>query len=241
MEQHKTILVIDDDAQLLTALVARLSVEGYSVETASDGVRGLARLGEHLPDLIILDVNMPGMGGIKFLRAITGDDGKTRVPVIVHTARTDMEEFFACISIAGFVAKSESPDILLRMVARIIGSEKLRTIVLGDDERSYAGHLEHELQKAGFAVQVAANGPEVLKMCVARPPDLVLVKMVLAGMNGDMVAATLQSLLPGRKVPVLVYDDSGMTAPHRGGAGVTKFIATDEIRIIIDAVRATLG
>jgi len=88
---------------------------------------------------------------------------------------------------------------------------------------------------------VAANGPEVLKMCVARPPDLVVVKMVLAGMNGDMVAATLQSLLPGRKVPVLVYDDSGMTAPHRGGAGVTKFIATDEIRIIIDAVRATLG
>ena len=67
----KRILLIDDDTSLLLTLSDFLIHEGYQVVTANSGEQGLKRLDEVDPDLIILDMNMPGMGGVGFLREIS--------------------------------------------------------------------------------------------------------------------------------------------------------------------------
>ena len=99
----KTILLIDDDTSLLVTLSDFLRFEGYDVTTADSGEQGLKRLKTLEPDLIILDMSMPGMGGIGFLKEISVV-GKPKHPVLVLTARANMAEFFADIDVDGRIA-----------------------------------------------------------------------------------------------------------------------------------------
>mgnify|MGYP003703503845 CR=1 FL=1 len=65
----KTILVVDDSVTMLRSLQSSLEISGFRVETAADGVEGMAKLAKGLkPDLIITDINMPNMDGIEFIR-----------------------------------------------------------------------------------------------------------------------------------------------------------------------------
>jgi DNA-binding response OmpR family regulator len=114
------VLLVDDDTSLLITLRDFLRFEGYDVVTADSGEKALGRpCGDHDPDLIILDMSMPGMGGIGFSRR-SCQGGKPRYPVLVLTARANMAEFFANVEVDGFIAKPCDPQDLLMEVTRII-------------------------------------------------------------------------------------------------------------------------
>jgi CheY-like chemotaxis protein len=80
------VLVIDDDAWVRQALADALRQEGYEVVLARDGVDGLAKLQSTRPDVILLDVMMPGMDGWHFLSARLRDPDIVEIPVILMTA-----------------------------------------------------------------------------------------------------------------------------------------------------------
>lgn len=79
------ILVVEDNADLAYGLRNNLEIEGYDVEVVDDGTRGLSRAREGGPDLIILDLMLPGMDGYRLLRALR-DEGR-RMPILILTAR----------------------------------------------------------------------------------------------------------------------------------------------------------
>jgi len=76
------------------------------------------------PDLIILDMNMPRMGGIEFYKNICGQDSKPRYPVFVLTARANMEKLFKEFEVAGFLAKPFEINQLIARIETITGKEK---------------------------------------------------------------------------------------------------------------------
>ena len=79
------ILVVEDNADLAFGLRNNLEIEGYAVEVAADGTRGLESVRRGAPDLVILDLMLPGLDGFRVLRAIR--DGGLDVPVLILTAR----------------------------------------------------------------------------------------------------------------------------------------------------------
>ena len=81
----KRILVIEDNPDLAYGLRNNLEIEGYDVEVAKDGTKGLARAKSARPDLVVLDLMLPGMDGFRVLRALR-DDGHA-MPVLILTAR----------------------------------------------------------------------------------------------------------------------------------------------------------
>src|SRR5216117_3249350 len=81
----KRILVIEDNPDLAYGLRNNLEIEGYEVEVAKDGTRGLSRAKTANPDLVVLDLMLPGMDGFRVLRALR-DDGHG-MPVLILTAR----------------------------------------------------------------------------------------------------------------------------------------------------------
>ena len=81
----KRILVIEDNPDLAYGLRNNLEIEGYEVEVAKDGVRGLARARAVQPDLVLLDLMLPGMDGFRVLRALR--EGGHGMPVLILTAR----------------------------------------------------------------------------------------------------------------------------------------------------------
>ncbi|HEY0819332.1 MAG TPA: response regulator [Rhizobacter sp.] len=83
----KKILLVDDSKTELHFLSELLTKRGYSVRTAEDGEDAMRRLGEEKPDLILMDVVMPGQNGFQLTRAITRDPRFTDVPVIMCTSK----------------------------------------------------------------------------------------------------------------------------------------------------------
>lgn len=90
--EKKKILIVDDEPDLVETLTVILELEGYECIVADDGNRGLERAREEKPDLIILDVMLPGMDGYKICRLLKFDEQYRRIPVIMLTARAQDED-----------------------------------------------------------------------------------------------------------------------------------------------------
>jgi DNA-binding response OmpR family regulator len=255
-KQKKRVLLIDDDTSLLVTLADFLKFEGYEVTTAASGEAGLVRLREYTPDLIILDMGMPGMGGVGFLRAISDERGKPKHPVLVLTARANMAEFFATVDVDGFIAKPCDPQDLLMEVSRIVflRSDQVRDlnsrvvvgrrILIGEDDDRIRESFVHAFELAGFHVQAVARGPQIIEAAVLQTPDVVLLKLIFENMNGDTVAGILRGMPRTGEVPIVLYDDSGGTvsaSKYRiSSALVDRFVNTNNPSDLLAAVREVL-
>ena len=80
------VLVVDDDPRLLQIVAMYLAIEGYEVITAHNGEDGLAEISTKRPDLVILDVMMPGMDGMEACRRIRGNPDTADIPVLMFSA-----------------------------------------------------------------------------------------------------------------------------------------------------------
>jgi len=86
---NNRILLVDDDQELLAALELKLGKEGFQVETAPDGEVALEIIKKKLPDLVILDVNMPKVNGMEVCKTLRSDEQTRDLAVIMLTARDD--------------------------------------------------------------------------------------------------------------------------------------------------------
>ena len=116
MSDTKQILVVDDDEQLTLGVKIRLEASGYQVVTAFNGRQALEQVGQQIPDLILLDVMMPLMDGYSCLRELNRRFGRSRIPVIIFTARDHMKDLFELEGIEDYVVKPfEHDDLLMRI------------------------------------------------------------------------------------------------------------------------------
>jgi len=83
----KKILVVDDESNVREIVKMRLTINGYSVITAADGLEGLNMARSEKPDLIVLDVMLPKMDGFKVCRMLKGDEQYQNIPIILFTAK----------------------------------------------------------------------------------------------------------------------------------------------------------
>ncbi|RJO74031.1 MAG: response regulator [Myxococcales bacterium] len=84
----KKVLITDDDELVVLSLEALLTSEGFSVQSAVNGVEAMAKVSQETFDLIVLDVIMPGMTGFEICRAIRQLEGYKAVPIVMLTAKS---------------------------------------------------------------------------------------------------------------------------------------------------------
>jgi len=107
-----TVLIVDDEPQIVRALAINLKARGWQVVTAADGRGALAAAAERHPDVVILDLGLPDMDGVD---VIAGIRGWTRVPIIVLSARQDSSDKVAALDAGAddYVTKPFGMDELL--------------------------------------------------------------------------------------------------------------------------------
>lgn len=254
--KKKKILLIDDDASLLLTLSDFLKFEGYEIMTADSGEQGLRKLARLKPDLIILDISMPGMGGIGFLKEISNPEGKPIYPVLVLTARANMAEFFANIAVDGFIAKPCDPNDLLMEVGRIIflrsdrepasddgHLQSRRRILVGEQNPTLKNDILKLLVDAGYEVEAATTGPAVLEQAIVQKPDLIVVNQHMNDMSGSTVARMLKQMTHTARIPVMIYGDpipaEELTAEDLKASGVTT-LQSANAGVLAEAIRESL-
>jgi len=253
------ILLVDDDMSLLTTLGDFLRFEGFDVLTADSGEKALEKLDSYGPDLVILDISMPGMGGLAFLRRISDPQGDPSYPVLVLTARSQLAEFFEDVNVDGFIAKPCSPKALTMEVRRILllraGARATeakstlndaQTILLAENEEGIRRRLANAFSGRNKTVQVVSSGAEALESAVIQQPDLLVLKMVLPGMNGSVVADMLKVMPSTRTIPIVIYDDeTGTTLPDvstaPGKGGIRGVVETAEPARIVEMAESVLA
>ncbi|MFA6029601.1 MAG: response regulator [Elusimicrobiota bacterium] len=123
-----TILVVDDEPEILSLVAYTFEREGHAVVQAADGRIALARLGldpvdasVELPDVIILDVMMPGVDGYTLSNRLMGDERVRGVPIVILTAKSRMRDAFSTLTnVAAYVEKPFDPKALRETVVKIL-------------------------------------------------------------------------------------------------------------------------
>lgn len=116
-----TVLVVDDDPVIVTLLQVNFEIEGYSVLTASDGEAGMALAYSGHPDVIVLDVMMPGIDGLEVARRLKSDSETSSIPIVLLSAKAQSGDVQAGLAVADdYVIKPFEPLELLDRVASAI-------------------------------------------------------------------------------------------------------------------------
>ena len=247
-ESKGLVLLVDDDPSILLTVGDQLVFGGYRVIKAESAEQCLALLEETSPDLIVLDIAMPGIGGLVFLAQISTPGQGLKYPVLVFTARAEMDEFFEGTSVDGFLAKTSSPTVFLNEVARIIRKHKgpktphpkpsrLRLLVAEDDDERREG-LRHFFTALGYEIACVPNGREMIQHALTHRPDCVCVKYALPGLDGAAAAAMLANLPNARTVPVILYDDSGLHGSSATHGNVRMFVPSSAPDQLLSAIRS---
>jgi CheY-like chemotaxis protein len=118
-KKKKTILLVDDEADVAHGIAALLRARGYEVELAPDGLEALERLGrDPLPDLVLLDYELPQIDGEEVLIRLRGDERTAHLPVLFATASTiDLSRLRR---VSGLLRKPYPRHILFAMIARLL-------------------------------------------------------------------------------------------------------------------------
>jgi two-component system response regulator MtrA len=116
------ILVVDDDPDIRALVALKLSTAGHRVESAADGHGALHSVSNEVPDLVVLDVGMPGISGFDVCRALRQQEATARIPILLLTARaqeSDVQNGFAS-GADDYITKPFSPRELLSRVEAVL-------------------------------------------------------------------------------------------------------------------------
>ena len=253
-DARRRILLVDDDEALLRTLTDYLVFQGFEVVQARDGLEALSRIGEKTPDLLVLDINMPVMGGLEFLRRIQTADGKLQCPTLVFTARSAMEEFFGGLPVDGFLAKPCSQEKLVGKIRQILSAKEVeskrservkRKLLVGEDDPQRSLKLQRVFTQAGYEVVVVGTGPEILERASAELPDGILLKELLPRMNGSVVASLVRTMPSIRSIPVVLYDEDRKADDRQRTwkvpEGVMKLVGPSDPWRLLEYVEKALG
>jgi CheY-like chemotaxis protein len=117
-EEKPKILVIEDDEYSRDALAHLLTAEGYEAESATDGESGIAQAQELRPDVIVLDLNLPGIDGRQVIRTLRKDQILREVPILIVTGDEDRAAQSAVdMGAAGYLTKPVEFDDLIRAIS----------------------------------------------------------------------------------------------------------------------------
>ncbi len=180
---RERVLLIEDDPSIVAGLELNLSLEGYDVLTAADGERGYQLAAEREPDLILLDIMLPGMNGLEVLRRLRSIDA--HVPVLILTARGEEADKVLGLTLGAddYISK---PFNLAELLARINASlRRQRLRASGDQVVAEFGDVvvdldRHLVRRAGKDVAMTAREFALLAYFVRNPERAITRDTLLA-------------------------------------------------------------
>jgi CheY-like chemotaxis protein len=215
IEPVATVLVIDDDPTACELMARGLSKENFKVVTAPTGEEGLKVARELRPDVITLDVLMPGMDGWAVLRSLKSDPDLCEIPVIMITMMDD-KEMGHTLGAADFLPKPIDRD-------RLVGTlRKFRNkgggsspVLVVEDDASIREMMRRALEADGWAVSEAENGKVALVKLEEARPDLILLDLMMPEMDGFEFVTALRKEEKWSTIPVVVVTAKDLTPQDR--------------------------
>jgi PAS domain S-box-containing protein len=243
-KEKPLVLVVDDEQSARELLTRSLELEGCEVKAARDGKEGLKMAADLSPDLITLDIMMPGMDGWTVLRKIKADRNLKDIPVLMVSMIGDRGmsyELGAVDSIQKPVDRKK-----LRGVVEKYAKGKNNSVLIVEDDPAARANIRSSLEKVGWSVTEAENGAIGLEAVENKKFDLVLLDLMMPVMDGfEFLYKLRDSNSPSARTPVIVITAKDLDAKDRARltGNVDEIIAKSgrSIEQIIGEVKVALG
>jgi DNA-binding response OmpR family regulator len=219
------ILIVDDDRDLLHGMNIWLRSQGFKVVFAVDATSAVVMATSERPDVIILDISLPGGGGYHVMKSLKSSLPLGSIPVIVITAGDESinRERALTGGAEAFFQKPFNNDELLAAIKKALGREPQETgsenlkgkkILIIDDDKELLQALQIRLKSQGYDVHAAMDGISSIGLALKIKPDLIIIDISLPGGDGYQTMNRLRSLMPLAHVPVFVMT-AGNASIHR--------------------------
>jgi len=208
------ILVIDDDPQVHRLLSQTIAPEGYRLEFASSGQEGLEKARALKPNVITLDVLMPGMDGWTVLSLLKEEPDLRQIPVIMLSVRPDTDFAFS-MGVADYIQKPIEKPRLLSALAKCQPHEAGEGVLIVEDDPNMRDLMKRMLEEEHLSVREAANGREALQRLAEQRPALIILDLLMPVMDGFEFVEELQKNEAWRNIPVVVVSAKEMRQEDR--------------------------
>ncbi|HEY2746726.1 MAG TPA: response regulator [Polyangia bacterium] len=209
----RSILVVDDDRYTTYILKGMLVAAGYRVFLAHDGDAALGAAREKKPDLVTVDLRMPGVDGLAVVEILKHDPDTRKMPIVVLSV-TDDRDRAAAVGADAFLQKPIDAEPLLDCIARLLAErgKSRQKILLVDDDPGIRMICRDVLESQGYLVREAGEGENAQKEARRFRPDLVLVDVMMPGMDGFTLAQKLRGDRETSLTPIIFLSARGQTA-----------------------------
>ncbi|MFH2130203.1 MAG: response regulator transcription factor, partial [bacterium] len=196
---HETILLVDDEADILELLRYNLEREGYQTISALTGEEALRRIEKHNPDLIILDLMLPGIDGLEITRKIRNNPARAGISIIMLSAKGEEADIVAGLELGAddYVTKPFSPRILLARIKALVRRKRLKPV-----EEEAVIHIHQivihpgrrEVMVEGKPIQLTYTEFQVLYYLARRPGWVATRTQIVDAVKGEDYFVTDRSV-----------------------------------------------
>lgn len=206
--------VVDDETEVLGALVRLVEAIGYVATGSSSGEAALAFLSSHKVDLVITDLMMPDMTGWQLLRQIKESQPDIEVVVVTGFVPENAQEMLTNGDLSGYLVKPVDAALLTTLLKGLLYAENLgrqaEAVILDDDPEALAA-MKAVLERRGIFCDCYTEAKAALDRLIKKPADLALIDYLLPDDDGFHVAEQLRADPDTRYMPILMITSSPTT------------------------------
>lgn len=195
------LLVVEDEEDLRELLVYNLAREGFRVTAVESGEKGLLKAAKDRPDLIVLDLMLPGIDGLEVCRSLKLDDETSNVPIIMLTAKGEEADIVTGLELGAddYIPKPFSPRILVARIKAVLrrrkgGAEPESDDAVIEHDGLLISPARHEVRVDDERVDLTATEFKLLSLLARRPGRVFTRQQIIEAVHGGMSAVTDRSV-----------------------------------------------
>lgn len=193
------ILVVDDEEDILKLLQYNLQKEGYPVRTVASGEEALDEINQSHPDLIVLDLMLPGLDGLEVCKILKSQKETAPIPIIMLTAKGSESDIIIGLELGAddYITKPFSPRELLARIKSVLRRGKYEKEEEGETIRRHEIAIDvsrREVTVRGNAVPLTTTEFDILLLLVRRPGWVLTRDQIIDSVRGNDYAVTDRSV-----------------------------------------------
>ena len=200
----RRVLIVDDDDDFRDLMRLQLSHAGYDVLDARDAESAIQIARASHPDVITVDLLMPGIDGWSFIDRLRQEEGLANIPIVVVSGAADAKTDVRLPTDVSVIAKGEGHDRLLREISLALAGRRGATVLVAEDDDDLRGVLTASLTRNGHRVIQARDGAEALASLERDQVDLLVLDLVMPNIDGFEVLARLKAIGRAAALPIVV-------------------------------------
>ncbi len=208
----RRVLIVDDDDDFRHLMKSQLSHAGYTVLDARDAASALHIARTSRPDVITVDLLMPGIDGWSFIDKLRQEPALANIPIVVVSGAADAKSDTRLPIDVSVIAKGEGHDRLLREISLALAGRRGASILVAEDDSDLRGVLTASLTRNGHRVIPVRDGAEALAAIEREQVDLLVLDLVMPNIDGFEVLARLKDIRKGEPIPVIVVTGTDRSA-----------------------------